>query len=150
MNYESMLDNLARWDALFGGGIPSKKDIEAAMRGDVDGETLWAMKSYTHTLERGTVSVKAACIDPPEEWSLDDFETAIAAFAAAVPPKKRSEARVTFKGGYDETSELAVIYSRPQTEEEWGLDIAHALMHVREINGRDIAAYERVKQRLAR
>lgn len=150
MNYESMLGDLARWQGLFGGDIPSKKEIESAMRGEVDAETLRRMRSYTHTLDRRMVTVTAACIDPPEEWSLEDFQNAIASFIESVPADKRADAKVVFRGGYEESCDLTITYERPQTDEEWGLDLAHALMHVSEINNQDLAAYERVKKRLAR
>lgn len=147
MNYESMVADLSRWDGLFGGGVPSKDDIEAAMRGDVDAKTLLGMKSYTHTIDRQSVVVTASCINPPEEWSLDEFERAVASFVASVPTEKRSAARVVFRGGYEETCDIAVTYERPQTDEEWGLDIAHALMHVREREQRDWATFHRLKEK---
>jgi hypothetical protein len=150
MKYESMLDDLARWQELFGGDIPSKAEIEAVMRGEIDADSRRRMLSYTHSLDRRTVTVTAACIDPPETWSVDDFQKAIAEFVERVPSERRADAKVVFRGGYEETCDLTITYERPQTDEEWGLALAHALMHVSEINNRDRAAYERVKKKLAR
>lgn len=146
MDYASMLNDLARWNGLFGGGIPSQADIEAAMRGEIDAETRALMGSYTSRLDRRTVTHQAACIDP-DTWSVDNFAAVIENFITSVPANERAGARVEFKGGYEETSELVIEYERPQTDEEWGLDIAHALMHARKHQAADIADYERLRRK---
>ena len=143
MNYAAMLDDLRRWNSSFGGGIPSQRDIEAAMRGEVDEETRQLMASYTHNLDRETITFAAASIDP-DEWTLKEFEKAVADFIASVPDDKRAAAKVELKGGYEEITELVVSYDRPQTDEEWALSIAHALMHARKCQADDLANYERL------
>ncbi len=146
MNYEALLSDLRRWDGLFGGGVPSQSDIEAAMRGDVDDETRQLMEYYTSNLVRETITYAAASIDP-DKWMLEEFEKVVADFIASVPDDKRATAKVELKGGYDESTELVVRYERPQTDDEWALSVAHALMHARKCQADDLANYKRLSSK---
>lgn len=146
MNYESIVGELRRWNNLFGGGVPTKEEIEAAMRGEVDDEVMSLMRSYCHTLDRDTVTHNASYIYR-KTWTLAEFEAEVAYFIASVPEDKRSTACVELKGGYEETSELVVTYERQQTDEEWATDVARALMYARKKQADDLAVYRRMKNK---
>ena len=148
MNYEAMLDDLRHWDSCFGGGIPSKKDIESAMRGDVDEDTRRIMRGYSSRLTRQTITDTARCIDTGE-WPLAEFEKMIAELIASVPAEHRATAKVELKGGCEEVTELVIKYERPETDEEWGCNVAHALMHARKQQADERAQFERLSRKFA-
>lgn len=148
MNYESMLPDLRSWNASFGGGVPTKADIEAAMRGEADEETRSLMAGYSGKLERRTISKTADSISS-DEWTLDAFRDVIEAFLNSVPAECRASATVELKGGYDKRTELVVQYNTLQTDEEWGLDVARALMSARKQQAADAATYRRLSKKFA-
>jgi len=144
-DYEKMVvSDLTRWNQMFGGGVPTKADIEAAMRGEVDPDTLQRMRSYTHSLERRTVVDECFTVYP-EEWSFEEFRALMGRLVASIPEDKRHTAKIELTGGYDESTYLRASYERDQTDDEWASDVAHALMHARKGQADDLRIYNRLK-----
>jgi hypothetical protein len=128
--------------------LPSMTEIEAAMREQVDSETKGIMIGYAGRLlwDRRRTTVETLDLGCGE-WSPDDFQEMIGDAIERIPPDLRQGATVDLAGDYDDRTALCISYRRPETEEEFAIRIASALMYARAQQASEIVTYERLKRK---
>lgn len=149
MNEKQVVADLTGWARHFAETVPSMDDLRAAMRKDVDDETLQRMCSYAGLgqWEPRIKTREVLCIYPQDEWSIAGFQEIIADAIKEIPADKRASATVTFSGGYDESCYLKIAYQEQETVEEFAVRIGLSLMYARKGQAADVATYERLKKR---